>query len=243
MADLQDLFKSPHDSSKSEPQYKWEPFNLGQISLQIRLLARHKLWGHYIWNAGKVAASLLLEHSEDWVRGKGVLEFGAGSALPSLVAGCLGASFVCSTDYDDQDLITNIQYNFEHNKTKLTSAHKVIGFKWGTSTLPLQEANSGKKYDLIILADLLFNHVAHRALLTSLKNCLREEGSSFALVTFTPHRPKLLKEDLNFFQLASEEFGFVVKELPSVNTGVMFEEDPGDATLRGTVFVYTMHLK
>lgn len=248
VTDLQDLFKSSYDSTDTA-QYKWDHFKIDSISLEIRLLIKHKLWGHYIWNASKVAASLLLQNADQWVVGKSILEFGAGSSIPSLIASCLSCSFVCSTDYNDPNLVDNIKYNFNHNKSLINSPYQVIGFNWGDSSDQLLELNSNQKYDLVILADLVFNHIRHRGLLTNLKECLKRSENDnsttppFALVTFTPHRPKLLEEDLNFFRIATNEFGFEVVQLNSVEMGVMFEEDPGDARLRSTVFVYTMRLR
>jgi EEF1A N-terminal glycine/lysine methyltransferase len=51
------------------------------------------LWAHYLWNAAKVLSDYFDLHP-DVVKGRKVLELGAGGALPSLVAACNGAEKV-----------------------------------------------------------------------------------------------------------------------------------------------------
>jgi predicted nicotinamide N-methyase len=48
------------------------------------------------------------------VKGKSVLELGAGAGLPSLICAINGASQVVVTDYPDADLIENLRYNIDH---------------------------------------------------------------------------------------------------------------------------------
>jgi nicotinamide N-methyltransferase len=48
------------------------------------------------------------------VKGKTVLELGAGGGLPSLVCAINGASQVVVTDYPDAELIENLRYNITH---------------------------------------------------------------------------------------------------------------------------------
>ena len=82
-------------------------------------------------------------------------------------------------------------------------------------------------FDLLILADLLFNHSEHSALLDTIKNTLKRSQNSKALVFFTPYTPRLLGKDMAFFKLAAEE-GFVIhKVVEETMEKAMFEEDPG----------------
>jgi nicotinamide N-methyltransferase len=50
------------------------------------------------------------------VKGRYVLELGAGAGLPSLVCAINGAVGVVVTDYPDSELIENLNYNIEHCK-------------------------------------------------------------------------------------------------------------------------------
>ena len=97
------------------------------------------------------------------------------------------------------------------------------------------------KFDVLILADLLFNHSEHAKLLSSIQQTLAKDG--MALVFFTPYRPWLHENDMAFFKI-SEEGGFnVEKVLEEKMEKVMFEEDRGDEELRRTVFGYKLTWK
>ena len=170
--------------------------------------------------------------------GKDVLELGAGAGLPGLVSAILGAKKVLITDYPDDDLIKNLWYNIQHCKALVSHKNHVSaqGYLWGA---PMSIAMS-PGFDLLILADLLFNHSEHKKLLSTIRTTLRRNSASTALVFFTPYRPWLLEKDLNFFELAKQD-GFIVdKVLEHVMEKVMFEEDRGDELLRRTVFGYAL---
>ena len=75
-------------------------------------MVRNALWGDHLWNSGRWLANHL-EANPDLVKGKTVVELGAGASLPSLIASKLGAQIVTCTDYPDRELIDNLAYNFE----------------------------------------------------------------------------------------------------------------------------------
>lgn len=98
-----------------------------------------------------------------------------------------------------------------------------VGYTWGGNIEPLleplQDIGSGekrKKFDLIILADLLFNRSEHRKLLWTCRECLDEGGVVW--VTFSHHDPPKAPLDLKFFELAvEEEYGFHVRKVGGVD--------------------------
>lgn len=173
---------------------------------------------------------------------KNVLELGAGAGLPSLTCAILGARTVVVTDYPDPDLISNLKYNIEHC-TALKDKNSIFaeGFLWGNPPDEIKRHLDGSQsegFDVLILADILFNHSEHTKLLATLQSTLKKSPDSVALVFFTPYRPWLLEKDLHFFEIAKEG-GFVVKKvLEHVMEKVMFENDRGDEKLRKTVFGY-----
>lgn len=118
----------------------------------------------------------------------------------------------------------------------MTISYCFQGYLWG-ATLP-QSLSGG--FDLLILADLMFNHSEHNKLLKTVINTMRRIPSSRALVFFTPYRPWLLENDMAFFELARQGGFFVEKVLEKVMEKVMFEEDRGDELLRRTVFGYEL---
>lgn len=140
------------------------------------------------------------------------------------------ASQVVVTDYPDADLIENLRYNIKHceNLPQATSNIAAEGYLWGASTESLTKHLSEQSgFDILILADLLFNHSEHGKLVKSVQLTLKKSAASRAFVFFTPYRPWLLQKDLAFFDLARES-GFTVKKtIEKVMDKVMFEEDPG----------------
>ena len=60
----------------------------------MRLVGQNPLWGHMLWNAGRILARYI-EENPLVVKGKTVLELGAGAGLPGVVAGISGAEKVC----------------------------------------------------------------------------------------------------------------------------------------------------
>jgi nicotinamide N-methyltransferase len=171
------------------------------------------------------------------VEGKDVLELGAAAALPSIIAGLNNARTVVSTDYPDADLISNIQYNVDHTDGLDKSRVFVEGYIWGNDYEPLlnriRDQNDEKKFDLIILSDLVFNHSEHHKLLQTCKDLLSEDGK--CLVVFSPHRPWLLNDDLQFFETA-KDYGFKTDKIDVVQWKPMFEEDEETAEIRARVY-------
>lgn len=147
------------------------------------------------------------------------------------------------TDYPDDELVVNLRHNIDRNVGGQDKANIVAeGFLWGSAAGSLMKhlEDGGESFDVLILADILFNHSEHEKLLHTLAECLKKTADSVALVFFTPYRPWLLEKDLKFFEIARSS-GFVVdKIMEHTMDKVMFDEDPGDETLRRTVFGYTV---
>jgi nicotinamide N-methyltransferase len=91
-------------------------------------------------------------------------------------------------------------------------------------------------FDLLILADLLFNHSEHSKLVSSIQQTLKRSPDARALVFFTPYRPWLLERDLAFFDLARQAGFAVERAFEHVMEKVMFENDRGVSLSRFTYF-------
>lgn len=107
----------------------------------------------------------------------------------------------------------------------------VQGHLWGASVDDLvaflpEEARS-KRFQTVILADLLFNHSEHAKLIKSIQQTLQQDSNACALVFFTPYRPWLLEKDLAFFDLARIHQFHVKRIFEKVMDKVLFENDPG----------------
>ncbi|KAL9651809.1 hypothetical protein ABK040_014454 [Willaertia magna] len=203
--------------------------------IHLSLLGEHHLWGNYLWNASKCLAQYFY-NNPTLIRGKRVCEFGAAGGLPSLTCGKLGAKQVVITDIDHKNLIENLQKNIDINS--LQENVIVKGHAWGEL---LEECfGSGKDkqvFDVLILSDLLFNHICHDKLLDSCEYVSHEDTMIY--VSYTHHRPWLIKEDLGLFKLAKER-GFIVEHLFDQKFDPMFLNDPGDIEERSTVHVQIM---
>lgn len=204
------------------------PHNLAANPLSILPLTSSQ--GHHLWQAGRIISNYLEQHATELhIHHASVLELGAGAGLPSLICAFHGASRVLVTDYPDADLIENLRHNITHCcQQQQPLPVQAQGYLWGApaGTL-LADADAPAGFDLLILADLLFNHSEHAKLLTTVRDTLKRAPHSRALVFFTPYRPWLLDKDLAFFELACGADLVVEKILETVMEKVMFEEDPG----------------
>ncbi|KAI9734577.1 MAG: nicotinamide n-methyltransferase [Cirrosporium novae-zelandiae] len=251
---LDSLFQEPEDFYQPEKPATHVEYRLHSgDTIALRLVGHSPLWrdaalltgreGHYLWNAGKVIADYLEQRGSELVKGKTILELGAGAGLPSIVCALKGARKVVITDYPDPDLIANLRENV---RTVLAyngdPSVTVEGYLWGSSPdkilSHLDEPSAG--FDMLILADLVFNHSEHSKLVASVQKSLKKSVDARALVFFTPYRPWLLEKDLAFFEVARKAGFSVEKTLEKVMDKVMFSEDPGDELLRRTVFGYEL---
>ena len=158
------------------------------------------------------------------------------------MAAILGAQKVVVTDYPDAELIDNLAQNIATCSLLPQPVTTVVaeGYLWGSSTknvlAHLQLPHQG--FDFLLLADLLFNHSCHDALVSTVVHALARTSDARALVFFTPYRPWLLEQDMAFFDLCRDKGLEVDKVVEEVMEKVMFENDRGDELLRRTVFGY-----
>lgn len=204
---------------------------------------------HHLWNGARVISDYF-QTQPAVVRGRTVLELGAGAGLPSIMAAVLGAQRVVMTDYPDREIVEVMQRNIDEcdllpwrasggeGEARQQDAVIAKGYIWGRDAAPLlaelPPSQGGGGFDVVILADLLFRHSEHGHLLDTIRDTLRKGAESRALVFFTSYRPWLRHKDLGFFELARER-GFVVEQvLERKMERPMFEEDPGDEEVRKT---------
>ena len=262
-----DMFREPDDYFEPEKPASYTELTLrsGQ-KLRLRLVGHNPLWvpahmfyifcpfvnvsrlqGHVLWNGGRILSTYLQQHASRLVHGKTLLELGAGAGLPSLVAAILGARKVVVTDYPDVELIDNLVYNIGTCKLLPQPATNIAaaGYLWGSSVKSLQSHLTvpSQGFDTLLLADLLFNHYCHDALVSTIREALAPRPDARALVFFTPYRPWLLEKDMAFFDLCRERGLVVQKVMEEVLDKVLFENDKGNELLRRTIFGYELRWK
>jgi predicted nicotinamide N-methyase len=105
-----------------------------------RILEEPPYWC-FCWASGLVLARWLAEHPE-WVRGKRVLDFGAGSGVAAIAAAKAGAAEVVACDLDPL-AIAACRANAALNEVELSYS--------------LDFFSEADRFDLIIVADVLYD--------------------------------------------------------------------------------------
>lgn len=82
------------------------------------------------WNTARTLSDYLLRHPSS-VKGRCVLELGAGAGLPSLVSALAGAKGVVITDYPDEELVKTIRWNVETNLPEEVLRRVDVKVSWG----------------------------------------------------------------------------------------------------------------
>jgi nicotinamide N-methyltransferase len=116
-----------------------------------------------------------------------------------------------------------------------------MGFVWGADSIPLlarlnpTDDSHQERFDVLILADLLFRHSEHGNMVKTIKETLKVSRESVAYVFFTSYRPWKKELDMGFFDIAREQ-GFEVEQIAERRLDKpLFENDPGDLDVQKTV--------
>lgn len=237
------LMEDPEDYYPPSPPPTKQSYTMQSgKTVTLHLVGASPTEAHHLWNGAKIISDYF-ENDPSRVKGKTVLELGAAAGLPSLVAGILGAKKVVMTDFPDPDLIANMQKNIDEcDETVEPRGHiaatiDALGFVWGADPEPLLArlpAAEGR-FDVLILADLLFRHAEHGALVKTIKETLKRSRSAVACVFFTSYRPWKQDLDMKFFDVARDA-GLEVEQVDERRLEKpLFENDPGDLDVQKTV--------
>jgi EEF1A N-terminal glycine/lysine methyltransferase len=127
---------------------------VGDVKVKTRTNRKFDgLFADDIWPGALLIADYLSDHPF-LCQNRYILEVGAGSSLPSLVAAKLNPKHVVISDYPDQDIIDNIKKCVEDNQVSV--ACDVVGYVWGDDSSQLLNLISGNLFDLIILSEVLW---------------------------------------------------------------------------------------
>ncbi|KAJ3253911.1 nicotinamide n-methyltransferase [Boothiomyces macroporosus] len=239
-------FEEPKDFRPPSPEPTTTEFTrINGQKLTVHLPPKHSLWAHWLWNAGQSMTNYLDKHTGLY-KDKTVLELGAAASLPSIICAINGGKTVISTDYPDIPLLKNILLNAKENIPELLDkSFFVKGYIWGRKNehsliqenqIVLVDESIGQ-FDLILLADLIFNHHQHENLLQSCSDLLSKDG--ICLVTFSHHNPQWVDRDMAFFENAGK-YGLGYEKLYEERWSPMFKDDVGNEQVRSTVYGYKL---
>ena len=193
------------------------------------------LFAHRVWSGSKLLANYLATNAEKLVKNRKTIEFGAGSALPSLVALAQGSSFTMITDYPDSQILQAIRETVGMNWMTCDDPKgrvRVLGHEWGTdvddliSCLPSNpselETYHRSYFDLAILSECLWMHRCHQALAASLDKILHPTHG-VAILTYAHHIPGLEKDDDAFFDICERYHGLRIIQKTSHEMEYMWD--------------------
>ncbi|KOS19978.1 putative nicotinamide N-methyltransferase [Escovopsis weberi] len=252
-----DLMQDPEGYYPPTPPPTQQMYTLGSgKQIVLNLVGSSPTEAHHLWNGAKIITEYF-EEQPSRVRGKTVLELGAAAGLPSLAAGILGARKVIMTDFNDPDLVQNMQKNIDACDATTAEpagsfAARVVaeGFVWGRDVGHLlahlepdalaggweeKQAEKEGGFDVLILADLLFRHNEHGDLVKTIRETMRRSRESVAYVFFTSYRPWKRDLDMKFFDVARAAGLEVERVLEKKLEKPLFENDPGDLEVQKTV--------
>ena len=251
---MHSMFGDPDEGlQKNSTVIKWDTYDrtvrgtkAGTLELAL-VQKHHSLWGEFIYNAARVLADLTDSGVLD-VEGKSVVELGAGAGLPAIVAALNGASSVAITDYGrdhDRGLVEAIDKNIEilcreEPELACVKNKQIKGFPyvWGNDVDDILTVNgkNSEKFDVVIMADCIFNRSVHKQLVDSM-TMLMTEDTGVCYCSFSHHDPQKTELDLVFLTLC-EEAGYKVEHIHKEQrrSYPFFEEDGMDED-RGWVYV------
>lgn len=173
-----------------------------------------KLFAHHQWDAGVHLADMVVANAPIDVRGRRVIELGAGTGLPSLAAAAQGAAYVVVSDYPDADILHNLEVNVArlqaqaHAQGLPPRALHVAGLAWGDKAQeryvhvfsPSSALCEDGQYDIVLAADVLWVSSQHENLLHSICALLRRDAAARCIVVagFHTGRPATAR----FFEAA-----------------------------------------
>ena len=207
-------------------------------SVQTGGKAANGLFADNLWPGCFVMADIIACNPHICLH-KTVLELGAGAALPSVVAGVLGASKVVVTDYPEQSVIENIEEVMRMNSIEQAI---VISHLWGDSVDELRKCVEGAFFDVLILAEVLWKDTyhLHDQLLQSISQTLnRQNGLAFMTFVHRETDTHKAENDLEFFSVATAKYGLRSKCLgQSVKYRDVFEDTDSKAVVNVYMLYY-----
>ena len=205
----------------------------------------YMLFAHRQWRAGMLLADVIYTKCVD-LSDKCVLELGAGTGLPSLTAALSSApQKVVVTDYDDDAIVgalrSNIKFTRDANPNRRMAPIVAAGHSWGHAmddVLDLLPPNH-THFDVILLADCVWERFSHDILLRSIKNLLSKSQDARIYMVAGLHTGRRVL--IQFFRLAIAA-GFVLVPLPNQDMWPSCTNEKQSTSLEGSEHVLELEV-
>ena len=174
----------------TSPEIEFVHEALGDTSVTVRqslgpLGDGRDATARWVWDGAAPMAEFLCEHPER-VRGKTVVELGAGPGLPGIVAARLGAARVVLTDLPGE--LELLKENAAKNGVAATAAAAACA--WGDA----RAVSALGRFDVVLCSDVLYGHLETTAIaLAETAHALCEPRAGAVFLSYFP-REKLEAE-------------------------------------------------
>lgn len=191
---------------------------LEQVPDPNRAGCRDDVTGNLLWPACHAFCAHLCAHPE-LVRGKRVVELGAGTGLPGILAAALGASEVLLTDLGGT--LPLLRRNVERNASLVGGRARTAELYWGP------DASELGQFDVVIACEVLYGHSEETtlALGETIAALMAPEPGANCLFVYE-HRNTMM-QDFPFFDFVGERFEIQQVDLGPLGYG--FERHVGSS--------------
>ncbi|KAG6615393.1 putative methyltransferase [Phytophthora cinnamomi] len=255
------LFLQNGEDNGYDPEDFVQELDVGESAPRFRISVADddggipgSLFACAVWNGARFIAMHFAKHPE-LVKGRSVVEFGAASALPSLVALHFGAEVAVMTDYPNDLLLENIETNIKRNEHLLGSGRREVrGHLWGSDTTGVLKCldaseSTPRSFDAVgkesedsvaETADGVEHSTKNRFDVAVVAECLwlhhlhgdllKSIDACLApegkvFVSFAHHVPGHEQNDLSFFTKAKQLYGFDAVHLDTLASPHVFNAD------------------
>ena len=190
-----------------------------------------------LWPTAVVLSRYLCAHP-DLVRGKRVVELGAGSGAVGLVCAALGAEYVCLTDVPSA--LHLLEANAARNAAASSSSRVgVAPCTWGDAAHIEALLAKGGAFDVVVACEVVYKQDEEvlQALAATQDALLSREGDG-ALVLFAYEFRCNMVEDWPYFAAAEELFDVELVQLREYEAGLAQPGTPEDDCSR-TLYRYS----
>jgi protein-lysine N-methyltransferase EEF2KMT len=221
-------------------QKSYVTYTLSSLSLQaqntptITLLEARNVFaasgttGLRTWEAALNLGNYLCANQDDLVRGKSILELGAGTGYVSILcAKHLGASHIIASDGSD-DVVSSLSTNFYLNDLQDSSVIEGKELKWGQALIGGEhpEWNGGRQIDLVLGADLTYDDDAIPALVSTFGDLFELYPDLKIIYAATIRNPSTFEKFLETCRASKyivEEFKYGI-EMTEVQEGPFYSD-------------------